>query len=264
MGDEAEVDWGPIRALAKRALRPGAVLELSHEVRELLRQSARAVALSSEDTTDALRGVSTATTLLQEISRRIEEGGDRLMDARMRSRRLLRVGDLRGARKPLEDVLAVEVVPLYREQAEIDLEDLARLEAVAASGHIDPDLQAWDQVRVLGLRIQRGEPLELRDDLRDFLRQAAPSVAISDADVEQALASVEGAQALLGCMVERIREGEHRIKEALSRMMDCREAGDRDGALQALRNVLAVEVVPLFRQMAQENLDRYDEPPPAL
>jgi hypothetical protein len=63
-------------------------------------------------------------------------------------------------------------------------------------------------------------------------------------------------------MVERILGGEHRIKRALSRMMDCREAGDREGALQALRDVLAVEVVPMYRQMAQENLDRYDEPPP--
>lgn len=62
--------------------------------------------------------------------------------------------------------------------------------------------------------------------------------------------------------MERLREGEHRIKKALLRMMDCREVGDREGALQALRNVLAVEVVPLFREMAQENLDRYDEPLP--
>jgi DUSAM domain-containing protein len=37
------------------------------------------------------------------------------------------VGDIEGARKQLEDVLAVEVVPLYREEAEIVLEKLARL-----------------------------------------------------------------------------------------------------------------------------------------
>jgi DUSAM domain-containing protein len=35
-------------------------------------------------------------------------------------------GDIAGARKVLQEWLAVEVVPLYREQAEIVLEKLAR------------------------------------------------------------------------------------------------------------------------------------------
>nr|WP_240672339.1 DUF2379 family protein [Corallococcus coralloides] len=37
---------------------------------------------------------------------------------------LVRAGDKAGARKLLEDLLAVEAVPLYREQIELALEDL--------------------------------------------------------------------------------------------------------------------------------------------
>jgi DUSAM domain-containing protein len=262
MTDESEIDWSPIRALARRVVEEGEALELGDDTRALLRSGAREVAIHSEDTEDALRSVSAATALLREIQRRMDDGNDRLSEAHLRAQRLRDAGDFPGARKALEDALAVEVVPLYREQLEIQIEKLATLESVFLTGHIAPGFHAWSQVRALALRVQQGRPLELRDDLRAFLRQTAPSVAITEAEADKALESLEGATALLGRMMERILVGEHRIKRALSRMMDCREAGDRKGALQALRDVLAVEVVPLFRQMAQENLDRYDEPPP--
>lgn len=264
MSNEQQHVWDSIRRLAMRVFERGEPLELSGETRALLRGGAQKVAISAEDTEDALRSLSTATTLLREIRRRMDDGSTRLSKARSRVRRLREKGDFPGASKVLMDALAVEVVPLYRRDLEIQLENLATLEEVFLTGHVDADFYPWGQLRVLALRVQQGKPLELRDDLRDFLRQTAPSVAISDADAESALASVEGAHALLGSMVERIREGERRIEEALLRMMDCREVGDREGALQALRNVLAVEVVPLFREMAQENLDRYDEPLPTL
>ncbi|XXF76829.1 DUF2379 family protein [Myxococcaceae bacterium GXIMD 01537] len=264
MTNEERPDWSPVRKLMQRVLEQGDALELSDDTRDLLRRSAREVAISPEDTEDSLRGVATATTLLQEIRRRIEDGSFRLSKARAGSERLRVQGDLSGAKTLLEEVLAIEVVPFYREQAEVQFEKLTRLEAVFVSGRVDADLYPWGQIEALAHRIQQGRPLELHDDLHAFLRETAPSVAISEAEADMALENVEGAKALLRKMLERIQDGRRRISKALDRMMTCREAGDREGALQALRDVLAVEVVPKFRQMAQENLDRYDEPPPAL
>jgi DUSAM domain-containing protein len=221
------------------------------------------VGIDPKDAEDALRSVATAATFLREISRRIEEGSNRLWRADSRAEGLWSQGDFAGAREALEKALEAEVVPLYREQARRKLKRLAKLEAVATTGHVDATLSPWLQVRVLAARLRQGHRLELRDDLCDFLlHTAAPAVAIGEAEAEKALESVEGAEALLGEMLRRIEDGKQRITQALSRMMDCREAGDREGALQALREVLAVEVVPKYRQMAQENLDGYDEPPP--
>ncbi|MFP2906941.1 DUSAM domain-containing protein [Pyxidicoccus sp. 3LFB2] len=123
-----EIDWDELRALAQQVLVRGTPLELTEDTRALLRRSAREVALSQEDAEDALRSVSTATTLLAEIRRRIRDGSNRLSDALHRYYQLRNAGDFAGARKQMEDILAVEVVPLYREQAEIVLEKLADLE----------------------------------------------------------------------------------------------------------------------------------------
>ena len=123
-----EVDWDELRALAQQVLERDVPLELSESIRALLLRSARQVAISQEDAEDALRSTPTATTLLAEIRRRIRDGSHRLSDALHRYYRLRDAGDFAGARKQLEDVLAVEVVPLYREEAEFVLEKLARLE----------------------------------------------------------------------------------------------------------------------------------------
>jgi DUSAM domain-containing protein len=122
----SEIDWDPIRALAQRVLERGEALDLTEETCALLRRSAQEVAIRLADAEDALRSVSDATTLLREIRGRIREGSNRLSDALHRAYRLRDAGDLVGARKQLEDVLAVEVVPLYREEAEIVLEKLAQ------------------------------------------------------------------------------------------------------------------------------------------
>ena len=119
-----EIDWNPIRALAQRVLTQGEPLELTNETRALLRKSAREVAISSEDAEDALRSQSTATTLLREIRQRIRDGSNRLMQALERAYTLREAGDLEGARREMEGVLAVEVVPLYRAQATDVLEDI--------------------------------------------------------------------------------------------------------------------------------------------
>jgi DUSAM domain-containing protein len=120
-----ETDWDDLRALARQVLEQGAQLEFSNDIRALLLRTAEQVAIGRADAEAALYQESTATTLLQEIRRRIRDGSNRLTDALHRAYRLRDAGDLAGARKQLEDVLAVEVVPLYREEAETVLEKLA-------------------------------------------------------------------------------------------------------------------------------------------
>ena len=123
-----ETDWDEVWALEQQVIVRGVPLELDEGTRALLLRTARQVAFSQEDAEVALRAVSTATPLLREIRRRIREGSHRMSYALDRSYRLRDAGDLAGARKQMEDILAVEVVPLYREEAEIVLEKLAILE----------------------------------------------------------------------------------------------------------------------------------------
>ncbi|EPX60257.1 hypothetical protein D187_002343 [Cystobacter fuscus DSM 2262] len=58
---------------------------------------------------------------MREMRHRIFEGSRRLSRALVDSARRKKAGDVAGARAVLEGVLAVEVVPLYREQAETAL-----------------------------------------------------------------------------------------------------------------------------------------------
>jgi DUSAM domain-containing protein len=120
-----ETDWDELRALARQVLENGTPLELTDATHALLRRTAQQVAIPQGDAEAALNDLSTATTLLGEIRRRIRDGSNRLADALHQAYRLRDRGDLKGARSLLEDLLAIEVVPLYREQAEILLEELA-------------------------------------------------------------------------------------------------------------------------------------------
>lgn len=258
----AELDWEPIRALGRRVIERGEPLELSDEVRALLQRSAEEVALSPEDAASALRSVPTATTLLGEITRRIDEGSARLSKAQIRASDLQDAGDLDGACKLMEEVLAVEVVPHYRRIAESELRESTRLKSVAASGQADPKLSVRVQIPVLLHRVQQGQPLELTEGMRAFLRRAAADVGISEAETEPALASPESAGALLGQIMGRFRDGADRLENALSRMSELRDAGDLEGARQQIREWLAVEVVPRYRRAAEENLAYLDDPPP--
>ena len=60
-----------------------------------------------------------------------------------------------------------------------------------------------------------------------------------------------------------MEDGKQRISQALHRMIRCQEAGDLEGARQQMREVLAVEVVPQYRRMAEENLTVLNELPSA-
>jgi len=121
-----DTDWDELRALAQQVLERGAALELTDATCVLLRRTAQQVAISRADAEEALRSLSTAAALLGEIRRRIRNGSTRLSDALHRAYRLRDSGDLAGARRLMEDLLEIEIVPLYGEQAEILLEELAQ------------------------------------------------------------------------------------------------------------------------------------------
>jgi DUSAM domain-containing protein len=126
--DEDEGDWGEVRMLDNRVQR-GEALALTEDVRVLLLRTAPTVGMSETEARTALSSVATGTLLLHELRRRIDEGSNRLVDALSRMYRLQEKGDLDGARQQMRDVLAVEVVPLYREVAEGEIKKLNALEA---------------------------------------------------------------------------------------------------------------------------------------
>jgi DUSAM domain-containing protein len=96
--------------------------------------------------------------------------------------------------------------------------------------------------------------LDLTEDVRDPLLRSAFTVAISDAEATSALAHVETATALLRKIREQIRKGSNRIGDALFRMYELLDAGNLAGARQRMRDVLAVEVVPHYREIAEGEL----------
>ena len=122
------------------------------------------------------------------------------------------------------------------------------------------DALNWDEVRQLASRVIEGdEPLVLTDEVRDILRRTAPQVSIGTEEAEQALRTVPDATELLREIARRIREGSHRLSRALSRMYRLRDAGDLDGARQQMREVLAVELVPHYRDIAETSLEALEE-----
>ncbi|PTL77148.1 DUSAM domain-containing protein [Vitiosangium sp. GDMCC 1.1324] len=257
-----EVDLDDVWVLCRDVLENGAPLELNDEMRTLLSRTAQQVAIGQQDAQDALRSLSTAMTLLREIHQRIGEGSRRLSRARNRAYELRDKGDLEGACQQIRDVLAVEVVPLYRKHAEVQLEKLTGLIEVRATGRLNPDLPDRDQLAVLSQRIQQGNALELTDDLRALLRRVAPTAAVSEAETEEAIKSPEGAEALMGMILSRFQKGGRRFLRAMYQMTSLRDAGDLEGARQQMRDVLAVEVVPRYRQAAEEQLRGLDSPLP--
>lgn len=122
---DSELDWGPIRTLARRILVGEERLVLTEETRTLLRRTASEVGISEADAEQSLTSEGSAVMLLRELSRRIREGARRLTGALHRMYEHQHAGDFAGARKEMRDVLAVEVVPHYRAIAEGQLEDMA-------------------------------------------------------------------------------------------------------------------------------------------
>jgi len=119
----------------------------------------------------------------------------------------------------------------------------------------------WDEVKGLAKRVlEEGEPLVLTDEVRAILRRTAKEVAIEAEEADQALHTPLAATDLLQKMTRRIRDGSHRLSRALTQMYRLRDAGDMEGARQQMRNVLAVEVVPHYRDIAEASLEALDDP----
>lgn len=118
----------------------------------------------------------------------------------------------------------------------------------------------WQQIRMLDDRVQRGEPLELTADVRELLRRTAPTVAISNAEAERALSHTGSAIVLLQQIRHRADDGTRRLMRALDAMYRLLKKGDIGGARQQMQDVLAVEVVPHIREMAESELEKLDEP----
>ena len=117
-------DWTSVRTLARRVLRERQPLVLSDEVNALLLRSASEVAIRDADAARAVATDAEAMTLLKEISDRIRHGSLRLSRAMSEAVRRRDAGDVEGARHILQDALAVEVVPLYRDSLHAYVESL--------------------------------------------------------------------------------------------------------------------------------------------
>ncbi|WP_255653895.1 DUSAM domain-containing protein [Myxococcus sp. XM-1-1-1] len=118
------MNWDDIHDLERRVLKGGEELVLTDELRDTLRVRAAEVALPASATEQALQTDATARVLLEEIARRIREGSLRLGRVLIQANKYQQAGNPEAARRLLEDVLDVEVVPLYRDQAQIRLETL--------------------------------------------------------------------------------------------------------------------------------------------
>ncbi len=117
-------DWNRLVEFHDKLQRGEHVAFDSDDVLNLLRRVAQDVVIRAEVVEKALRTPSSTADLVREIRQRIREGSRRLGSALLEAYRLQETGDLKGARKALEDVLAVEVVPLYRHTAQAELDDL--------------------------------------------------------------------------------------------------------------------------------------------
>lgn len=117
----------------------------------------------------------------------------------------------------------------------------------------------WNAIWELNQRVQRGETLELTEEVRELLHRTGPTVALSRDEIEASLGSTESTTALIRKTDARAHEGSRRLSAALNRMYRLRDAGDVEGARQQMRDVLAVEVVPHYRDIAEGQLERLNE-----
>ncbi|NVI99683.1 DUSAM domain-containing protein [Myxococcus sp. AM009] len=124
-----------------------------------------------------------------------------------------------------------------------------------------PVHRTWHAIRELNRRVNdMGEPLALTDEPRARLIDAASNVAITPDAVALAFQSNASASELLGEVTKRIREGLWRLSRALTEATRRQEAGGLDGARAPLIELLAIEVVSFYRELAQAQLEALGEP----
>lgn len=118
---------------------------------------------------------------------------------------------------------------------------------------MEPDDADWHAIRVLDNQVEQGKPLALTPEIRELLRRTAPTVALDITDTP--LDSAERATALLRTIRRRITDGSHRLGRALHQMYRLRDAGRLEEARQKMHDILAVEVVPLYREIVETELE---------
>ncbi|ATB48668.1 DUSAM domain-containing protein [Corallococcus macrosporus] len=116
--------WHQIRELNRRVTDLGEPFALTDELRALLRGTASEVAITPGEVAQALQDDASAAALLKEIAKRIRVGSRRLSRALTEANKRREEGDLEGARAPLQELLEREVVPFYRELAQLELDAL--------------------------------------------------------------------------------------------------------------------------------------------
>ncbi|MCP3169981.1 DUSAM domain-containing protein [Myxococcus qinghaiensis] len=120
----------------------------------------------------------------------------------------------------------------------------------------------WGPIRELARRVSTtGARLALTTEAKALLRRTASEVGISDSEAESALATEDGAVGLLREESQRIREGSHRLMDALHRMYQYKDKGDFGRARQEMRDVLKVEVVPHYRALAEGQFEDMADAP---
>ncbi|TQF10442.1 DUF2379 domain-containing protein [Myxococcus llanfairpwllgwyngyllgogerychwyrndrobwllllantysiliogogogochensis] len=114
----------------------------------------------------------------------------------------------------------------------------------------------WGPIRTLARRVfVEGARLALTPEEKALLKRTAAEVGISDTEAKSALATEEAALGILREESRRIREGSHRLMDALHRMYQHKDKGDFVSARQEMRDVLKVEVVPHYRALAEGQLE---------
>jgi DUSAM domain-containing protein len=123
-----------------------------------------------------------------------------------------------------------------------------------------PEHRQWDAVRELNRRVtEQGEPFSLTDETRTLLQATARDVAITPEEVARALQNNASGAELLKAIANRIRTGSRRLSRAIVESDKRQQVGDAEGARKPLLDVLAVEVVPHYREVAQTHLDALDD-----
>lgn len=123
-----------------------------------------------------------------------------------------------------------------------------------------PDQRQWDAIWELNRRVaDLGQPFTVTDEIGALLRGTARDVAIAPEEVERALQDDARAAELLKEIAKRIRVGSRRLSRAIVESDKREQAGDTEGARKPLLDVLAVEVVPHYRDIAQTHLDALDD-----
>jgi len=119
-----------------------------------------------------------------------------------------------------------------------------------------PEHDAWNKIWELNHRVtDLGEPLAFTDEVRALLRETAAEVAIAPEVAATALQGEVSAAALLKEIAWRIRVGSWRLSRAIHEAIKRQEEGDLEGARAPLLELLDVEVVPFYRELAQVQLD---------